>query len=136
MTPKEYHHQHYLKNRERITAQNKAYRLAHIQKFRAYRREHYQRNKAAIVVREAERLRYNRDLIDTFKDVPCADCGHRFPSYVMDFDHVRGAKRKAIGQMLTANPDAIIEEILKCEVVCSNCHRIRTHVRKAAVACT
>ena len=24
----------------------------------------------------------------------------------------------------------LMEEIAKCEVVCSNCHRIRTHVRR------
>ena len=68
-------------------------------------------------------------IADEAKDVPCVDCGNRFPSVCMDFDHtdvstkvgtVSGLIRKS------AKPDIIKEEIAKCEVVCANCHRIRT----------
>jgi len=72
------------------------------------------------------------NLVRSFKNVPCADCGVKYPWYVMDFDHVRGRKFKSIGQMSMACRYAIgtlIEEILKCEVVCANCHREREFVR-------
>ena len=78
-----------------------------------------------------ERHRKTRELIDMAKNVPCRDCGVVYPPYVMDFDHVRGSKMFNIGQSIskTAPIDSIINEISKCEVVCSNCHRIRTHQR-------
>ena len=63
------------------------------------------------------------------KRKPCSDCGQRFPLCVMDFDHVRGNKLFSLGH---ANGKGITEEmvyaeIAKCDLVCANCHRIRTH---------
>jgi len=46
----------------------------------------------------------------------------------MDFDHVRGKKLKAVGQLLTSRSLAVvIAEIAKCDLVCANCHRERTY---------
>lgn len=58
----------------------------------------------------------------------CADCGGIFPPVCMDFDHVRGIKRADISYMVqkTYTWTVIEEEIAKCELVCANCHRIRT----------
>lgn len=60
---------------------------------------------------------------------PCADCGQKFPAVCMDFDHVRGVKSHTIAKMVGDGytKAAILEELEKCELVCSNCHRIRTH---------
>lgn len=64
---------------------------------------------------------------------PCADCNHYFPSVCMDFDHLPGSEKVAdVAQMAngTAYSLAAVErEIAKCEIVCSNCHRIRTSKR-------
>ncbi len=72
-----------------------------------------------------------RALLNALKSVPCADCGNTFPPYVMDFDHLRDKKSKksAVGLMAMQEHSmkVILEEIAKCEVVCSNCHRIRTY---------
>lgn len=64
------------------------------------------------------------------KDVPCMDCGFKFPHFVMDFDHVRGEKVMCVGRMAISafTMEKIEMEIAKCDVVCSNCHRIRTHM--------
>lgn len=59
------------------------------------------------------------------KNVPCYDCGKVFPTVCMDFDHVRGIKKFTIGNSKTRSAKSILEEIAKCDVVCSNCHRIR-----------
>jgi len=70
------------------------------------------------------------------KSVPCADCGLSFPYYVMDFDHRPGPVKcfnlaNVAGQ--TRISLARLEaEIAKCDVVCANCHRIRTHERRKA----
>jgi hypothetical protein len=63
---------------------------------------------------------------------PCLDCKISYPYYVMDFDHVRGRKQKNVMELInTLSKKKIDEEIAKCEIVCSNCHRIRTHKRRA-----
>jgi lysyl-tRNA synthetase class I len=62
---------------------------------------------------------------------PCMDCKESYPYYVMDFDHVRGRKQANVAELInTLSKKRIDEEISKCEIVCSNCHRIRTHDRK------
>jgi hypothetical protein len=59
----------------------------------------------------------------------CADCGYRAHHAALDFDHTKG-KTQNIGNMRSI--PAIIAEIEKhkCEVVCANCHRIRTVNRR------
>jgi hypothetical protein len=42
----------------------------------------------------------------------------------MDFDHVRGEKLGCVPQM--SSVERILAEAAKCDVVCANCHRIRT----------
>lgn len=66
--------------------------------------------------------------LEPLKDVPCGDCGIRFPRVCMDFDHVSGEKILSISKMVHKDfsMEAILAEVAKCEVVCSNCHRIRT----------
>lgn len=75
--------------------------------------------------------RRKRDYLANLKDVPCADCGQRYPFFVMDFDHVRGEKKFNLSRVASVGHSwaVIIEEAAKCDVVCANCHRIRTHTR-------
>ena len=63
---------------------------------------------------------------------PCMDCKIQYPYYVMDFDHVRGRKQNNVMELIpTLSKKKIDEEIAKCEIVCSNCHRVRTHIRRS-----
>jgi hypothetical protein len=69
------------------------------------------------------------------KDRPCADCGVRYPYYVMDFDHRPGTTKKVnLTVLVKRGPaqDILLAEIAKCDVVCANCHRARTYQRKRA----
>ena len=69
------------------------------------------------------------NLVDSIKDVPCADCGIKYPPFVMDFDHLPEFEKIANIPKLINKRVAIktlLDEIAKCEVVCSNCHRFRT----------
>jgi hypothetical protein len=36
-------------------------------------------------------------------------------------------------RMRTVERDTILAEIAKCEIVCANCHRARTHLRRLGV---
>ena len=71
-----------------------------------------------------------RQWLNTFKDVPCMDCGRKYPPECMDFDHVRGEKKFDIGTRAgSGKKEHILEEIAKCDLVCANCHRTRTKIR-------
>jgi hypothetical protein len=73
------------------------------------------------------------ELFRLLKGVPCADCGGTFPDYVMEFDHVRGEKQSHVADLRFYAAEKILAEARKCDVVCSNCHAIRTHARKQYV---
>lgn len=69
-----------------------------------------------------------RKLIADLKSVPCADCEKFYPTHVMDFDHVRGKKLFRLGDSAwkIKTKSRIVAEAAKCDIVCANCHRIRT----------
>ncbi len=75
-------------------------------------------------------------LIQTYADDSCLDCGGVFEWCVMDFDHrMEETKEFGVASWATriATPERkkdIIKEIAKCDLVCSNCHRVRTWNRK------
>jgi hypothetical protein len=51
----------------------------------------------------------------------------------MDFDHVRGKKLFCVGSLVVqqgVGRRQALEEIAKCDVVCANCHRLRTSYRR------
>lgn len=62
---------------------------------------------------------------------PCADCGFRFAACAMDFDHRGTDKVDLVGSIVRspASWDMVQAEIDKCDIVCSNCHRVRTKSR-------
>lgn len=70
-------------------------------------------------------------------DKGCADCGYNEYAVALDFDHVRGEKLFNLAR-LSANRGVswqrIFDEIAKCEVVCANCHRVRTEARRAVAS--
>lgn len=71
-----------------------------------------------------------KEWIQSFKDVPCADCGVKYPPHVMDFDHIGDAEKiRTVSKMTSFSKARILEEVAKCEIVCANCHRERSHQR-------
>ena len=96
---------------------------------RAYDRRYYEeRGKAARTERQRARRDAERAWMQSLKSVPCADCGGIFPPWVMHWDHLPGyEKRAAVGKMVGSHSRTLIlEEVKKCELVCANCHVIRT----------
>lgn len=61
------------------------------------------------------------------EQTPCKDCGKNYPHYVLDFDHIRGNKIADLSTLCAGRTswDKVKEEMDKCDVVCSNCHRTR-----------
>lgn len=81
--------------------------------------------------KDCRRARYRqpkRDAIDALKlKRGCTDCGYRGHAAALEFDHLPGhVKRFNISEKMGRSIEELLIEIAKCEVVCANCHRIRT----------
>lgn len=59
--------------------------------------------------------------------IGCVDCGYNKHHSALEFDHIVGDKK--LNVCFAKSTKQALEEIKKCEVVCSNCHRIRTYTR-------
>jgi hypothetical protein len=89
------------------------------------------------------RLSINKKWQDEFwiwytdlKNKPCADCKNSFDPVCMQWDHLPGydkIERVSFIARTTMNREKILEEISKCELVCANCHALRTKDRKSMV---
>ena len=105
--------------------------MATAEQRKQYNRAYYLRGgKANVTAHRAANRATLRAAIKESKDVPCTDCGELHPPYVMDFDHLDPTtKVMSVADMVTRNVSLVtlMAEIAKCEVVCANCHRIRTH---------
>lgn len=94
-------------------------------------RSHYKRKKRDYLDRNLRAYAERRRMVVEAKLRPCADCGIQYPYYVMDFDHRDGAlKEFALNSVHRITKRSILREIAKCDVVCANCHRERTHQRR------
>lgn len=79
------------------------------------------------------RCQRNLKLVAERKEQPCADCGGKFAAVCMDFDHVRGEKSFNIAAGVRwKSTEALLAEMSKCDLVCANCHRVRTAGRIAS----
>jgi len=78
-----------------------------------------------------DRRKEIRKLIDNAKNKPCTDCGVKFSIVCMQFDHIKGEKKFRLAEATAKlkSLEVIQKEIDKCEIVCANCHSIRTDSR-------
>ncbi|UVK60980.1 HNH endonuclease [Streptomyces phage JimJam] len=100
--------------------------------------------KQAIKENDARRRQELIDRVWAIKNkASCADCGYSNP-IALEFDHLpQFQKSYNVSEMVDRRFawSKIEEEIAKCEIVCANCHKIRTHtrdprrVRNITVAC-
>lgn len=86
-------------------------------------------------IRQLRANRLRQDILDAIKRAAgCADCGTKsLPPECYDFDHrPEEVKRFQIGTNRRREWGKTLDEIGRCDVVCANCHRIRTVARKRA----
>jgi hypothetical protein len=105
--------------------------------FKKRGKEYYHLNherQLTLALKRKARYRKERfDYLEKIKNNPCTDCGKIYPPWVMDFDHRESEVKIGTISWLaihdTANLEKINKEIEKCDLVCANCHRQRTHDR-------
>ena len=102
---------------------------------RNIQREHYKKHKARYRRKSKKRRDEVSAILNDMKDQPCADCGQVYPYYIMDFDHRdEEDKHFNIGtRKYSVSLEKLLEEVEKCDVVCSNCHRARTFRRENGI---
>lgn len=96
---------------------------------------HYQRNRQKYIDKAAARSKMLVEYVRNIKRVSsCTDCGVK-DWRLLEFDHLpQHEKSFTISESVRYHSiEQIDEEIKKCEVVCANCHRVRTYERAGIV---
>jgi hypothetical protein len=80
--------------------------------------------------RMARRRFEAREVLDREKArKPCKDCGHKYHPCQIDVLRPNGGRKVPVARMLHLSIERIREEIDRCELVCSNCSRMRVYMR-------
>jgi hypothetical protein len=97
-------------------------------------------NKATLARRRERRRVRHAEFIVWYQELksgkPCTDCGGIFHPAAMQWDHLPGTDKRAdVGELARKDCRAtVLAEIAKCELVCANCHAVRTFNRRRGVA--
>ena len=96
---------------------------------RQYWNTWYSKNKHKLKVLYVKKAKLQRKerakwFLDLKKQFQCISCGENHPA-CLDFHHVDPTNKEGhVSAMLTTYPKGkILEEVKKCTVLCSNCHR-------------
>lgn len=81
-------------------------------------------NKVDILRRHKEIRTDNKTKAVEFLGGKCADCAIKFPLCVYDFHHL-GDKDFPVSSLLLSSWHTIEKELIKCVLLCANCHRLR-----------
>lgn len=116
-----------LKNREYY---HKA-QAADPERFRAYGRNTYRRKTPEAKIRISYKCERRRYWLNSYKvEKGCENCGYNKHGCALDFDHIDPSKKEFTIQSngLSRPLKKIIEEVRKCRILCSNCHKIATFI--------
>ena len=89
-------------------------------------------SKKAISKCHARLVVERRQLLDKIKlEKGCKECGYKEYPVALDFDHINPkTKEFTIGTSYTSvSLKRLYKEIDKCQILCANCHRVKTHAR-------
>ena len=78
---------------------------------------------------DKERLRKKRVFVQAYKlACGCAKCGYDASPVALELHHIDPATKTYTigGQLISIPMPKLLEEFTKCEVLCSNCHRIHS----------
>lgn len=105
-----------------------------VQKRREAEKRYYRKHLKLYKDKNTKRKKMLLDFVNSLKNKQCMDCGIVYPPYVMDFDHRDPSEKiNTISRIIRDmwSKKRILSEIEKCDLICANCHRIRTHGNKS-----
>lgn len=93
-----------------------------------YLKSWYKRNKKLQVTRAAASRKKVIEYVKELKSkTPCKDCNKFYHWCQLDFDHLHNKLFNVSTGARTLGLVKVKQEIEKCDIVCANCHRLRTH---------
>lgn len=93
-------------------------------------KEHYNSNKQYYVDKASvNNKKYLTEFIDFLKTKSCVDCGNT-DIRTFEFDHKSNKSFNIATRAGRIPLDTLMLEINKCDVVCANCHKIRTSAQQ------
>lgn len=110
----------------KLLAAQRVFTASHPGYHKDYRVAHREMYKVASFKHRLPKLMFLRWL----RSQPCWDCGCEYHFSAVDFDH-RGNKVFTLSRCISYSWARLVEEVLKCDVVCANCHRKRTWMKNA-----
>jgi len=136
---KEYDKKYYELNKEKISEKKAEYYKLNKEKIGEKISEYYQLNKEKIGEKRVEYRELNREKISEYEKAhhkekraycieylggKCVKCGS---TERLEFDHIdRTTKKYTIAGRVTLNFDNLKEELNKCQLLCVDCHKIKT----------
>jgi len=95
-----------------------------------YQKKWYSKNKEKVKIKssisnKSIRLINRTFIFDYLMKNPCVVCGETDP-VVLEFDHLKNKKIEVAKLINNSSIKKITEEINKCQVLCSNCHKRKT----------
>jgi hypothetical protein len=125
-------HDFFYKNKQKARRHEQC-KLCYASKRKSYYTEHYQKYKDIYKARARTRKKrvqeeLKKKLLHYLADKACVTCGITDPR-VLDFDHINTKDKSfTIARALADSRcwEVILNEIAKCQILCANCHRIRT----------
>lgn len=92
-----------------------------------YSKTYYEKNRELVISKVNVKKKIHKAwFVNYKKQLACVTCGHNHPA-ALDFHHVEQKKSNKKVHKLVSDGNTkkrILEEIDKCVVLCSNCHRI------------
>lgn len=97
-----------------------------------YARDYYvRRREERVAYNASQRKRAAEWYLSLKAGRPCMDCRGVFHPAAMQWDHPPGVVKVAnVAELYRGRRARVLEEIAKCELVCANCHAVRTHERR------
>jgi hypothetical protein len=119
---------------DRHRASNRRWYLANSDRERVKRKQWAEVNKVRIAENQRITVATKRQRVAEIKlATGCTDCGYKEHAEALELDHLPGCEKVTnVASMVAHNWswERIEAEIAKCEVVCANCHRVRTAGRR------
>jgi len=91
-----------------------------------YRKNHYETNRQKYIDKaKRNKEEYRKQYFEWLSTKSCVDCGVS-DIRVLEQDHLRDKEYNVSSRIGRLTLEAMMPELDKCEIVCANCHRIRT----------
>ena len=102
---------------------------------REYDSAYHSRTKPVRLAQKAEAKIARLAWLYEQKSKPCLDCRRTFHPSAMQFDHLPGCEKvRDVSTLVMRGCMTMARaEILKCDLVCANCHAVRTYLRRLGI---